>query len=1413
MKMRVIAKNFLAVLLVVMMICGVFVWDMPASKAAEPTSGQSAESTPEPILSPEPTPEPTVTPQPTAEAAEPTEVPTVAPEPTTEPTPESTPAITSEPPGVSVQMSSDAVTLNAMSGYYDYTVNTDGVTVTITGYHGPGGMVTIPSILDGYPVAAVGEEVFINNSTLTTVTITAGVTSIGTGAFYGCEKLADVILPTGLLQIGKFAFGYCPSLANTNIPNTVTAIDEGAFNSCSKLNSITIPSSVQYIGNNAFDSCQSLSSITIENGVKSIGTWAFRYCSKLTTITLPASVSSIEENAFSDCNNLFSIEVNTGNASFSSQSGVLYNKNKTHLLRYPEGKTGSSYTIPNSVTAIGDYAFYACYQYLASVVIPEGVTNIGEHAFDTCGLLTSITIPASVTNIGTGAFCLTSLKTILVASANACYSSVNGVLYNKGKTILVQYPIGKTDTSFAIPSGVIKVGDFAFIGSDLKNISVPNGLISIGNNAFDRCWLLTGMTLPNSVTTIGDSAFSTCASLKGVFIPEGVTVISDRAFSGCGNLTSFRIPSHVTNIGEGAFSGCDRLTTIVIPETVKSIGEYAFAYCRQLLKAYFYGDAPSIGQLVFDGCAEGFTVYYSSEKEGFSSPWYGYRAVVCVPSAMPPLPDASFTGNSANFAYWVSNGCASITEYTGSGGAVVIPSTLGGYPVTEIGQNVFSGNQSIRSVTMPIGITTIGNNAFYRCQSMTGISIPKSVATIGYGAFYGCTSITSVSIPEGVTSLGAYAFDHCVQLSSVTLPGSLKEIPANAFAYTGLSRLILSEGIKSIGSGAFSWCISLQNVTFPSTLVTISDGAFKSCTNMDRVYFKSNAPSTTDPSGISNTEEGVFKDCKAGFTIYYLWGATGFTNPWHGYPTVAAVSVNASASNLSYGTVTGNGMIARGTTATLKAVPSAGCRFVRWLDNGVVASTNSTYSFMASSNRNLKAEFARIDTPKLSASSAGTSSTRLSWTAAAGAAGYEIWRGGSKIATVSGTSYTNTGLTLGQTYSYQVKAYCKAGSVTTYGSLSNAASAKPAPAVPVASASAAAYNKATVRWNAITGASGYEVYRSTTPVGGYKRIYTASRGSVTSYSNSGLNTGVTYYYQVVAYAKSGKTTVYGGYSAAASVKCAIGSVTGAKASAYDAGSVKLSWKSVTGRTKYEIWRSTSPNSGFAVVATTTSTSYKNSGLVSNTTYYYKIRAYRTNGGVRADGGYSATVSAKPVLGSVTGAKASVYGTSSVKLSWKAVSGRTKYEIWRSTTPNSGFSLVTTTTSTSYKNSGLTPNITYYYRICVYRQCGSVKAYGGNSPTMSAKPTFGAVTGAKAVRASATSIKLSWGKVSGSKKYVVLRSTSPTGTFTVLKEVSGTKLTDSKLTTGVTYYYKVKAYCMVGSNKYYGGESAVVSAMP
>ena len=265
------------------------------------------------------------------------------------------------------------------SGEWVYTVNADQ-TVTITGYQGWDEAVEIPETINEMTVTSIGTDAFNGCHRLTSITIPYGVTSIGDGAFRNCSGLESITIPYGVTSIGVSAFYGCTKLTSITIPYRVTSIGEDAFRNCSGLTSITIPDRVTSIGINAFMDCYSLTSITIPDGVTSIGTNAFYGCSGLTSITVDSS-----------------------NSSYCSESGVLFNKNKTALICYPAGKTDSSYKIPDEVTSIGYTAFEACTG-LTSITIPDGVTSIGNYAFERCSGLESITIPDSVTSIGYMAF-------------------------------------------------------------------------------------------------------------------------------------------------------------------------------------------------------------------------------------------------------------------------------------------------------------------------------------------------------------------------------------------------------------------------------------------------------------------------------------------------------------------------------------------------------------------------------------------------------------------------------------------------------------------------------------------------------------------------------------------------------------------------------------------------------------------------------------------------------------------------------------------------------------------------------------------------------------------------------------------------------------------------------------------------
>ena len=465
-----------------------------------------------------------------------------------------------------------------------------------------------------------------------------------------------------MTSIRDYAFDNCTSLTSIEIPSGVTSIRDHAFDNCTSLTSIEIPSGVTSIGNSAFKNCTSLASIEIPSSVTSIGNEAFAYCTNLTSIEIPSGVTSIENYAFSNCTSLNSINVDKDNQSYSSEDGILFDKEKKKLITYPAGKKEKEYNIPSSVTSIGAGTFYGCRSLtrieipssvtsieclafygctsltsieipssvtriaaqvfygctsLTSIEIPSSVTSIGMWAFYNCTSLTSIEIPSSVASIGIYAFsrCV-SLNSINVDKSNQEYSSEDGILFDKDKKELICYPAEKKEKEYNIPSSVTSIGTYAFGNcTNLTRIEIPSSVTSIGGGAFDNCTSLTRIEIPSSVTSIGTYAFSWCVSLNsinvdksnqeyssedGILFDKGKTKLI--TYPAGKKEKEYNIPSSVTSIGDYAFDNCTSLTRIEIPSSVTSIGREAFEKCERLTSIEIPSSVTSIGWNAFAYC-------------------------------------------------------------------------------------------------------------------------------------------------------------------------------------------------------------------------------------------------------------------------------------------------------------------------------------------------------------------------------------------------------------------------------------------------------------------------------------------------------------------------------------------------------------------------------------------------------------------------------------------------------------------------------------------------------------------------------------------------------------------------------------------------------------------------------------------
>ena len=365
----------------------------------------------------------------------------------------------------------------------------------------------------------IGEEAFALCGNLTKIEIPASVEVIGLNAFYCCTSMNEIIVspeneiytsidgvlfskdmktlinypqgksgseykvPDSVTSLEAYSFFSCDSLERVFIPDSVTQIGDCAFYECSNLTEIPIPKTIKSIGERVFENCEKLTSIIIPDTVTSIEERAFYCCSEMTSIFIPASVSSIGNNAFGNCDKLKEITVSDDNKYYTSKEGVLFDKSMSKLICYPEGKEGTSYTIPESVTSLEPYALQG--SSLNTIQLPNKLTLIREGALSYMSGISSINIPENVTDIEPNAFAFSGLTEIKVDKNSKHYADKDGVLFDKNLSTLIYYPSSKPGTEYSVPDGVTRIEDYSFVGKlILQKIIIPDSVTAIGNNAF-----------------------------------------------------------------------------------------------------------------------------------------------------------------------------------------------------------------------------------------------------------------------------------------------------------------------------------------------------------------------------------------------------------------------------------------------------------------------------------------------------------------------------------------------------------------------------------------------------------------------------------------------------------------------------------------------------------------------------------------------------------------------------------------------------------------------------------------------------------------------------------------------------------------------------------------------------------------
>ena len=785
-------------------------------------------------------------------------------------------------------------------------------------------------ITSGIATLTIGDEVVVipGNlayvSVITTLDIPQSVKFIGQDAFNGCNGLTSLTIPQNVIDIGTNAFANINNLTslvwnarecwtNGNMPtyriNTLT-IGDGVkilpsyLARNSKITTLSIPESATVIGAYAFEQCSGLTSVVIPDNVTFIGKSAFYSCYNVADLTLGKSVTTIDAYAFMGCL-MSTLTWNARNLSLDDSGEYNNQYDYYHTIEKPtvfDFSTVSQLTIgneveqlpnyfayqsnvrtveiPNSVTAIGDYAFAEC-DLLTDVTLPAGLITIGESAFESCENLAHADLPASLTTLGARAFYGCDDLTSLVVPASL--TSFGKRAFNQClglETIVVdsENPVYDSRENCNI---MFKTANDSIMLMG-KNAVLPSSLTAIPDSAFYGHTEITHMEIPASVKRIGKDAFNGCSNLTFVTLPYGLTQMGDRVFYGCRKLTSVTLPPALTQIGECAFMLCTQLNSVTIPASLTQIGNRAFSNCSAL---------------------QSITV-----ENG--NPVYDSRG-----NCNAIIETASNT---------LTEGCLS----------TVIPSS-----VKTIGQYAFQG-RSPSNVTIPAGVETIASYAFYQCD-VENVSFGETLKSVGYYAFGGCDNLMTLSLGNSVETIGDYAFSGCEKLMNIDFGHSLVSIGNYAFRnsistvysdnpsifvdvngemfmlvqyegyddyyYTpiynnydgwywyhnwygeeiwiseeelnelmnvsGTVTITLPESLKTIGRYAFYECEGLRSVVMaPNSVTSIGESAFSQCRGIESIVI---------PESLKTVDYGAFTGCNIDTVCISDLGAWCDINFWN----------------------------------------------------------------------------------------------------------------------------------------------------------------------------------------------------------------------------------------------------------------------------------------------------------------------------------------------------------------------------------------------------------------------------------------------------------------------------------------------------------------------------------------------------
>ena len=1007
-----------------------------------------------------------------------------------------------------------------------------------------------------------------------------------------------------------------------------------------------------------------------------------------------------------------------------------------------------SVSLPSTLTSIGEAAFWACSS-LQSITLPNNLTNIGLNAFRACHSLTQVLIPASVTSIDGSAFeCCTGL-TDVVFEGNSLEFGSGATFYDCTSLKNVFFNGTRADwtASRGSSGSVLPAAAQIYYKNDLIS-SGTCGDNSSGNNTQ---WKLTKAgTLIITVGTgyteggIADFAYGKAPWYQDIY-DSGIRCLI--------------IGSGIKTIGSYAFADCTDLAEIIVPDGVISIGNGAFLQNSGAKRVVLPPSTVYIGHGALRDCSALTSV---SLPDSMSNRLFLDMFEGCTNLKSVDIPDGItdiHEGDLASCPNWTDiyyDNWGRVWNRVVSNVRDSIPDRMNVhfkdniYDSGSCGENVTwtltaDGTLTISGTGAMTDYTYDSRSPWYSCRTyIKRVVMQQGVTSIGDHAFWDCSGLTSVTIPDGVTSIGDYAFAYCVSLTSATIPEGVTSIGGSAFSgCSGLTSVTIPSSVTSIGWSAFENCTALTFMTIPESVTYISEEVFSNCIRLARV---------TIPKSVTEISSKAFYYCDSLTDVYYA----GTAADW------AKISISEGNEDL--------------LAAALHCKPTP------------------------------------LTAPSVTGGNDSQGRPTLKWDKVAGAAKYEVYRSYSqngnysKYSTQTSTGYTNSSyLTSGSTYYYKVRALDANGTAGPWSDVV-AVTCRLGLTAPTVTGGNDAQGRPTLKWNAVSGAAKYEVYRARSRSGEYIKYSTVTG---TSYTNTSyIEDGNTYYYKVRALKSDGTAGAWSSivsvtYRAASTGTLPAPTVTGGN----DAqGRPTLKWNAVTGAAKYEVYRARSLNGDYIKYSTVTGTSYTNTSYIENgNTYYYKVRALDANGTAGAWSSvvsvtYKQTLSAPTVTG---GNDAQGRPT----LTWKAVTGAAKYEVYRARSRSGEYIKYSTVTGTSYTNISYIENgNTYYYKVRALDANGTAGAWS-SIVSVTYKQTLSAptVTGGNDAQGRPT---LKWNAVTGAAKYEVYRARSMNGDYIKYSTVTGTSYTNtSYIENGNTYYYKMRA---LDANGTAGAWSSIVS---